>query len=218
MIKTKKLIPEVYNRDSRDFQVLSNTFDIVFNYLKTNIDIMSLTNEKMVDLLSTTVGFTSKHEYNNDDLLAIISLFQSLLRNKGTKKAIEDAIKILLNTQGIQLTESDSINLVEKDSDEPYLLNIWVPQEIQDIILLEDLFEYILPIGWNYKFNTYFGTGSKGVNLGYSEDKIIVNPVEYDPNQPQVTRFDFDAKGKLIGNSEIYNAIIAGQKKKNSED
>ena len=67
------LVPEVYYRESRDFSYLGRLLEIVFNHVKTGSDLVNSNplNEdiysSMLDILSTTLGFESKHNYVNRD-------------------------------------------------------------------------------------------------------------------------------------------------------
>ena len=61
MIKLQNLTPEIYYKQSRDFQLIGRLFDIVLNYVKTNADnLYSLPigndmNENLLNLLSYTL-------------------------------------------------------------------------------------------------------------------------------------------------------------------
>lgn len=159
MIRTDRLIPGVYYGESRDFQVLGRSFDIMTNMVKTSIDSMAYNSidpsadANMLSLIALTVGFMPKHIYDNGDLAAVCSSFRELLRIKGTKQSIETALKILLNRQNISV----DYDLVTLDADvetnvKTYNVTIMLPDGISDVILFEDLLEYILPAGWTYRF------------------------------------------------------------------
>lgn len=158
MINVKKLVNNVYYNKSRDFQVVGRTLEVIFNYLQTEIDLakyLNLTNNtdnKLLPLIATTLGFESRHTYNTNNLKGILSTFSYLLKNKGTKKAIEDAVTVLLRSQNI---DKDFEVVIDKKTNE---VIIYIPYNLQDTILLEDLFDYILPAGCNYNFiKTQFG-------------------------------------------------------------
>lgn len=149
-MKVSNLVPEVYYKKSRDFSYIGRVFEVLFNYYKTNVDLVGKSPldenvmSNIISLAATTLGFESKHEYINKDLVALCSSFAMLLKNKGTITAIEDCINILLHTQNIQQGTTivyDDVNLE---------LTIYVPSQIKDIVLLEDVFEYILPAGVTY--------------------------------------------------------------------
>ena len=101
--------------------------------------------ERLLNLSTTTTGFIRKHEYNTADLTMILSSFAHLLRIKGTRSAIESALNILLRSQGI----SDPYS-VEIDSDNK-IITLYLSERLEDVVLLTDLFDYILPFGFNYR-------------------------------------------------------------------
>ena len=151
MIKTRDLVPGVYYNESRDFQVLGRTFEILFNYIKTNTDLMEgipfskNCDIHLLSLLATSLGFSNKRNYSKEELSTLCSSFIGLLRIKGTRTAIQQAINLMLHAHNI-----NKIASVEQESD--FNFNIYIPQELEDITILEDIFEYILPCGFTYNF------------------------------------------------------------------
>ena len=147
MIRTKNQLPEYYYKESRDFQFIGRLFDVILNYNKTSIDAMRNNplskniDDSLIDLCALTVGFSSKREYDTDDLKAICTSFNELIRKKGTKSAIETCVEVLLKSKNI----SDDFNVVISPNME---VEIYVPAKLSDLRLLEDLFAYILPTGF----------------------------------------------------------------------
>ena len=145
LIKFQDLTPEVYYKRSRDFQYIGRLFDLVLNNAKMNTDIISSLplnpdmDPRLLDLLALTLGFKSKHEYNTKQLAALCSIFSFVLRNKGSKLAIETACNALLNAEGI--TKGASIEVSNQT------VSIFLPSELSDLNLLKDLLNYILPAG-----------------------------------------------------------------------
>lgn len=145
LIKFQDLMPEVYYKRSRDFQYIGRLFDLVLNNAKMNTDIISSLplnpdmDPRLLDLLALTLGFKSKHEYNTKQLAALCSIFPFVLRNKGSKLAIETACNALLNAEGI--TKEASIEVKNQT------VSIFLPSELSDLNLLKDLLNYILPAG-----------------------------------------------------------------------
>ena len=145
LIKFQDLTPEVYYKRSRDFQYIGRLFDLVLNNAKMNTDIISSLplnpdmDPRLLDLLALTLGFKSKHEYNTKQLAALCSIFPFVLRNKGSKLAIETACNALLNAEGI--TKDASIEVSNQT------ISIFLPSELSDLNLLKDLLNYILPAG-----------------------------------------------------------------------
>lgn len=161
MIRIKQQVPSLYTNNSRDFQLFERLYEAVFNTVKTSVDMM-LTNpisknsdRRFLPLFAKTIGFESKHNYIDNDLYAICSCLQHILKIKGTKEAIEQCIKVMLRAQGLSeeyavkgIDTNDLVNLDLKDS---YNLKIYVPQALEDLPLLEDLLDYILPCGFIYE-------------------------------------------------------------------
>lgn len=202
MIKTYNLVPEVYYKNSRDFQLIGRLFEAVFNSSKTSADMIKnnpLSEDSdisLLDLVTTTLGFESIHYYNVPDLVALCSSFKSIIRKKGSKSAIEDCVKILLRSQNIdEKFDVDIINdEIDVETSEPihtYVVNIKIPYELTDIVLLEDMLDYIMPAGYNYQItytvfsgeeaSTETGVESVGVNVivcDTEDESTISNAVD----------------------------------------
>ena len=169
MIKVENLTPDYYYKNSRDFQFLGRLFEVLFNSLLTDIDLikemcmsdnMDLT---MVELTLYTLGFEPKHDYTNINMLALVQIFKTMMKLKGTKTAIEYAVNLLLRSQYItdefkvEIPTIDRLGIrssTETNFDELYTVKVYLPTGVKGTILLEDLFDYILPSGFTY--NIYF--------------------------------------------------------------
>lgn len=155
MISVYESTPRKYYDDSRDFQFLGRVFEVLFNYLKMNVD-LSLSNQisansdiRMLPLLAKTLGFESKHEYNTEDLKALCSSFVSIVRKKGSMEGINEAVSAFLSAQNIETEASP-----ERNPSDYMDLQVYLPAEVRDATLLEDVFDYILPAGMTYNFVT----------------------------------------------------------------
>ena len=143
MIKLQELTPEVYYKQSRDFQFIGRLFDLVLNYSKTNCDtiynlpINDNTDEQLMELLSLTLGFTPKYKYTSRQLRAICSVLPLVLRNKGNVQAFVIAATALINAE--ELAQEIDYQL----SKDKKSLTIYVPQDLSDITILNDLFDYL---------------------------------------------------------------------------
>ena len=151
MIKLQEYTPEIYYKQSRDFQYIGRLYDLVLNSVKTNTDMIYSVPEsdaagsKMIDLLALTLGFKPKHNYSIKQLSAICSIFSIILRNKGNISAIEITCNTLLHSEGIW--KDCRIEHDQTNPDKQYLLELFIPQELTDLNLLRDLLDYILPAG-----------------------------------------------------------------------
>lgn len=148
MILLRNMVPNVYYDHSRDFQLLGRLYDIALNAVKTNTDMLfSLplsadSDTRLLDLMTMTFGFKSKHEYNVQQLKSLCSCFAKIIRNKGNIQAIQDACNALVGAEGIK----ETIYVDIKESN-PTNITLFVPQELSDLNLLKDLLTYILPAG-----------------------------------------------------------------------
>lgn len=157
MIRTVNLVPSVYYNRSRDFQALGRVYDIVFNYLKTNIDIISnisasdTVDEKLLDLVASTLGFKQMHNYNIKHLRGLCSIFMYIVRNKGTVKAIKTVADMLLHIEGISgeaYIEVERTKLINGDiANISPIICIYVPKQLTNTTLLTDVLDYVIPAG-----------------------------------------------------------------------
>lgn len=151
MIKTQYQVPEVYYKESRDFQLLGRIYDVIFNYLKTSINSIynnplgQSSDDKLLELAARTLGFESKHNYDINHLKSICSSFSKILKIKGTKKSIELIVDCLLNAQGIN-QKGD----IRTSKENPYNLEIFIPSALADTTILKDMLEYVIPAGMTY--------------------------------------------------------------------
>jgi len=181
MIKLQDYTPEIYYKQSRDFQYLGRLYDLVLNAVKTNTDMIydipssDAAGSKMIDLLALTLGFKQKHHYSVKQLSAICSIFAIILRNKGTITALDTVCNTLLHAEGIWKDCRIELDPAH------YLVNLYIPQELTDLNLLRDLLDYILPAGMicNIIRTAIFTTGDTTVTItveNYSEAfKMAVN-------------------------------------------
>jgi hypothetical protein len=183
MIKLQHLTPEVYYKESRDFQLLGRLFDLILNAVKTDTDLLytlplsTNSDEKLLELLALTLGFKPKHQYNARNLKAVCSVFSEILRNKGSINAIKIACEALFNSMDIsQQLEYDFTK--GKDRTE---LNLYIAQEFGDITLLNDLLSYILPAGMSCNIIREFHLLTESnTNIGISDNvkKYEINTAE----------------------------------------
>jgi hypothetical protein len=137
-------VPSVYPSASRDFQYLSWLFNIVLNSVKHNVDdIYNLPNTesdpKLAELLAMTLGFKVKRNYDKKQLTALVAILPSILKYKGTEKAIRIAAEALVMATGSLGDASTELNGTE--------ILVVLPKDLSDITLFLDLLNYILPAG-----------------------------------------------------------------------
>lgn len=156
-MKVENFVPQVYYRESRDFAFIGRLIELAINYSKTAADNVNVRIEPNVNmdnyllqLLADTLGFKLKHNYNTKDLLYICTSLYTLYKKKGSMEAIQDAVQILVNSQQIPQKVIWKQNLVLDSTTKNLTLKI--PASLTDLVLIEDLFDYILPAGITYSF------------------------------------------------------------------
>lgn len=153
-MKIDKLVPEVYYKESRDFSYIGRLFEIVCNYMKMQADLVGVPlqseniNADLIELAAKTVGFETKHTYVNKDLLALVNNFADIVKEKGSLSSVEKAVRLLSRCHDLKVA---SVGAVTINAEDPYKLNILLPYGTSDVVLLEDLLNYILPAGWLYE-------------------------------------------------------------------
>lgn len=155
MISTAKQVPSVYTDESRDFQLLEHLFDAVANASRAGIDGMTQMNGKHEDsrflkLSEYTLGFSQRHEATDNSRKLLCASFKDIVRNKGSKTAVDMAVNMLMRSQNIHEEYSVAVVNVDDHGNVFYSIRISVPYSLTDISMLEDLFDYILPAGYVY--------------------------------------------------------------------
>ena len=146
MIRLQDLTPAIYYNQSRDFQFIGRLFDIILNYVKTSADnVYALPcgknmDEKLLNLLALTLGFQAKHHYNSKHLEAVCSVLPSVLRKKGSLDAVFEAVNALLSSEGIR-------QALDYYIEPKKYITLYLPEQLTDLTLLQDLLVYILPAG-----------------------------------------------------------------------
>lgn len=155
MIKTQLLTPEIYYKESRDFQFFGRLYDAIFNYLKTDIDLIrsfptnNTQDAKFLELLLKTLNFRNLREYHMDQLRYLAKEWVYIVKNKGSMAAISNAVRLILRLENIK----DEYNIVYDTAnfDIPtVVVQLKADISSQESSLLEEVLNYILPIGVGY--------------------------------------------------------------------
>ena len=171
-IKLQYMTPRPYYEQSRDFQFIGRLFDIVLNSVKTNADMMynlplsADTDERLADLMALTLGFELKHSYPAKQLKAVCSVLPTIMRQKGSVKAIETAVRAILGAEGVKgAWKCDADPKTAKAT-------IIVPSQLSDLRLLRDLLDYVLPAGMDCELCKMNFTVSEASTLVGTYDEV----------------------------------------------
>lgn len=219
MVKTQYLVPEIYYKESRDFQYFGRLFDIIFNYCKTNVELLGKLSYKaqsnMVDLVLQTLGF--KPDYNNkiDSLYQLCEVWSKIIKNKGNLSSIKTIINSLLNFENIS-TDADITYTPISDESNCNKLNIIFSSEVKndEIYLIEKVLDYILPVTTIFQISTAKVEKQPTeyiIQKDYAEaDTIDQNDKLADdvPSKSSLTMFKRSSRNKLADITEADSADI----------
>lgn len=155
-------VPDTYVKHSRDFQLLCNSFDCLQGNTKYYIDSIvdinntSLIKDNLLPLLQTKLGFFTREEFSSKEIRTVMEAFKYMVKNKGSRKGILQAITIFLKTNN--LGRNSRIIVLNKDDDtrKPlYIVNIKIESEYLDTTLLTELLRYVIPAGYIVEYSFY---------------------------------------------------------------
>lgn len=156
MFRLQENIPEIYLKNSRDFQLISRIYDLSNNAVRYTIKSMSnmldpmLVSSRLLPLLCTRVGFFPKAQYNSNALRHILSVFPYAIKYKGSKKGIDIAINGIMKAENNFDEYHIFIDRAEKG-----IINIETKTEIRNKVLLYDVLSYVIPIGYDIQLGVY---------------------------------------------------------------
>ena len=173
MIDVIKRTPEAYSRISRDYQILARLYSALFNISKSYIDSMSVWDRDIDNNLTTlrakTLNFQPKHSWALDDLEAVTTCFKYLMMNKGTEKAIEYCISILMKIEKVNGPINEDTVIIRDNN-----LTIRLEEGLLSWGVLEDLVKYLLPAGFTYRVIRYssLSTDNNISKFNYGDVKL----------------------------------------------
>ena len=181
MFKISEHVPEIYMKESRDFQIFPRLDDLLF--LGQHYDINTITElnnpkkckSSYLKYLAEKVGFYTNAYIPDEVLINIISAFRTALKNKGTEKGIRQAVNAILKaentTEEIELVHVRGINELNTYY-EQYCINIYTPVKILNDVALREFLKYIIPAGYTYNIYQYEALHIKEVSETQHNDII----------------------------------------------
>lgn len=173
VFRLQENMPDVYVRKSRDFQLLCNSFDAVFNSVKNDIDSITnvvdtrLCSERLLPLLQTKLGFFTNKHLTATELRTVLQAFKYIVRDKGSSTGIREAIEVFLkvanasNKSRIQIVDnfvSIDGHTSETRPGNTYIVEVAIEGQQMDTTLLTELLKYVLPAGYQLKYSFYNAT------------------------------------------------------------
>ena len=152
LFKLEENVPDVYVEMSRDFQLLCRVYDIFVNSniitqskIRQQLNIDQI-DDKLLKLLAGRLGFSSDNYIPTKVMRSILLQFPSMIKNKGTKVGIEQAIKSVIkqtsNVNNVQVSDitisTGKINVTVESDDAGAV----------DTSYLSDVLKYVVPVGY----------------------------------------------------------------------
>jgi hypothetical protein len=159
LLRTQDNVPDVYVRESRDFQLLCRLYDCAVNGAKLDADaIQFITDTKfctarLLQLLQTKLGFFTNHDITDDELRLVLEAFPVIMKNKGSLKAIKQAMYVYLKV--MHLNTDINVTVINKDEDSPYTIRVGIQSSWRDTTILDEIFRYIMPTGYVFEYVFY---------------------------------------------------------------
>ena len=147
--------PEAYTNESRDFQLFLRLYDCVNNGTKFYIDsILDSVDTKTISssllgLLRTKLGFFNETEFTERELRYILRGFPYLIKDKGSKRAIDDAVYIFMNAKGMSVPHKIDID------NGLHVIHIDIESALEDTKMLDVMLSFVIPTGYTYDINFY---------------------------------------------------------------
>ena len=218
--------PPIYCEESRDFQLLCRLYDAIINGVLFDADtITDILNAKtcrsnFLQLLQTKLGFFTLYNFNENTLRYVLSGFPIMVKNKGSKKAIEYAVNNFLKINNILSPvtvtyQKEPLTLYNGYTVPDHSIVVGVSASLQDADILKEVFRYILPAGMPYYFY-YYSTRSELTSVLENDSAIILYVSD---NINSILRSDTEGdfmdsfkdstneKKRLIGATDTVNLI-----------
>lgn len=179
--RTQNNVPDVYVKGSRDFQLFCNLFDCLNGSIKYDIDSIpdvvdtNQCNERLLPYLQTKLGFWTNVKIRSENLRTIMKGFLYAVKNKGSKKGVEQAVQIFLKIAKINTpVHIEIVNEPKNETQDPYTVIIGTEQYLGDTTILDEILRYILPAGYAYRYTYYSDQSHNNTTIKYGDSVRVI--------------------------------------------
>lgn len=190
LFKLEENVPDIYVEMSRDFQLLCRVYDIFVNSnIITQSKIRQQLNIDQIDdtllkLLAGRLGFNSDNYIPTEVMRNILLQFPFMIKNKGTKIGIEQAIKsVIKQTSNVSDVSISNISSANIDAGEIDVTVMSDDDSAVDTSYLSDVLKYVVPVG--YIVNVKISQVSTDSTIARGSRKMIKSRVV---NQPKIIK------------------------------
>lgn len=222
IIRLQNKTPSIYTEESRDFQLFCRLYDCIINGLLFDSDTISeLISTKncrsnVLRLLQTKLGFFTLHNFDDNTLRYVLDGFPIMVKNKGSKKAIEYAVNTFLKINNIVSPvtvtfQKKSVTLANGYTVPDHTVVIGIYSSVQDVSVLEEIFKYILPFGTGYYFY-FYSKASDITDLLTSDNAVIIYVTDNINSMLRKNTFNeyidiSDERNRLIGATDTVSLL-----------
>ena len=190
LFKLEENVPDIYVEMSRDFQLLCRVYDILVNSniitqskIRQQLNIDQI-DDKLLKLLAGRLGFSSDNYIPTEVMRSILLQFPFMIKNKGTKVGIEQAIRsVIKQTSKVNSVYVSDITIATGE------IKVIVESDdasAVDMSYLSNVLKYVVPVGYT-------------VNVAASQT----------PTSPTVARnYRKMIKSRTVGQSKIIKQQI----------
>ena len=152
LFKLEENVPDIYVEMSRDFQLLCRVYDILVNSniitqskIRQQLNIDQI-DDKLLKLLAGRLGFSSDNYIPTEVMRSILLQFPFMIKNKGTKVGIEQAIKsVIKQTSKVNSVYVSDITIATGE------IKVIVESDdasAVDMSYLSNVLKYVVPVGY----------------------------------------------------------------------
>ena len=152
LFKLEENVPDVYVEMSRDFQLLCRVYNILVNSniitqskIRQQLNIEQI-DDKLLKLLAGRLGFNSDNYIPTEVMRSILLQFPFMIKNKGTKVGIEQAIKsVIKQTSKVNSVYVSDITIATGE------IKVIVESDdasAVDMSYLSNVLKYVVPVGY----------------------------------------------------------------------
>lgn len=179
LFKLEENVPDIYVEMSRDFQLLCRVYDIFVNSniitqskIRQQLNIDQI-DDKLLKLLAGRLGFSSDNYIPTEVMRSILLQFPFIIKNKGTKVGIEQAIRsVIKQTSKVNSVYVSDITIatgeikVTVESDDASAI---------DMSYLSNVLKYVVPVG--YTVNVAVSQTSTSSTVTRNSRKMIKSKI-----------------------------------------
>jgi len=180
LLRLKDNTPYIYQEQSRDFQLISRLYDCIINgVIHDSESITDITSthdclSNVLPLLQTKLGFFTNASITDEDLRYVLKAFPTIIKNKGSLKAVEQAVITFLKLSGLNTSAVISYTNKDDDGNAVYQIKIGIKSSFKETVVLDEVLKYVLPTGYTISYYFYTNESSAYSYIFNDSSKSVV--------------------------------------------